>query len=133
MGRASGGLQRANDANSPSIEMPSDTSGNDRAIANQQSILDHRQDQANHLRDLSERNGNEHLQATADRMDANANRNYQRQQTRLTGVTTDPSGSSAGGGGTTSDPGASGTPNTTAATTTTVVPQARRGLWFRSR
>src|SRR5690349_5337394 len=67
MGRASGGLERANAAASPSIEMPTDSPDSNQALENQQSILNHRLDQADHLRSLSQSNGNQHLLDTADR------------------------------------------------------------------
>ncbi len=43
-------------------------------------IRDRRFDQAEHLRQVSTANGNEKLQTTADRMEANAQRNFERRQ-----------------------------------------------------
>jgi len=141
LGRASGGLQRANAGMSPKIEMPADGAGQDPALANQQSILNHRLDQADHLRAASQANGNEHLQETADRMQANANRNFLRQQERLGGTTT----TSPGGTGTdststagtstagTSTTAPAPTESTDAAASSATSSSGRRGLWFRSR
>ena len=131
LGRASGGLQRANAGISPKIEMPTEGTGQDQALANQQSILNHRLDQADHLRAVSQANGNEHLLETADRMQANANRNFLRQQERLGGTTT----TSTGGTGTDSTSTAAPTPTESAdaAASAATSSTGRRGLWFRSR
>jgi len=116
---------------SPSIEMPTEGAGQDQALANQQSILNHRLDQADHLRGNSQANGNEHLLETADRMQANANRNFLRQQERLGGTTT----TSTGGAGSdsTSTTGQTPTESASAAAPSTASSSGRRGLWFRSR
>jgi hypothetical protein len=64
-------------------------------------------------------------------MEANANRNFQRQQTRLGGAGPDPAGGSSAAPAPPSDPAASGSASTAEAASTSAVP--RRGLWFRSR
>jgi hypothetical protein len=113
LGSSSGGVQRASSAlnRASDLQMPSNASGE--FTTNPQRILDHRLEQADHLRGISARNGNEHLLETADRMEANAQKNYERQ--------TD----------TTLEEGA--TPPPTATVPATKVGRAPRGFWFRSR
>jgi len=94
LNRAVGGANRSamglNHAHTPgTAPLPGDSGTADGAIeqtqpdANQQQILDQRLGQAEKLRQLSERNGNTRLLDTADRMDANAIRNYERQSGQL--------------------------------------------------
>lgn len=88
-------------------------------------IQQQRSQRADHLRTVAERNGNSQLITTADRMDANALRNLERQQAASplgTGVeasTLDQHEGSA----------AVATPAATARPTTT----SKKGFWFRSR
>jgi hypothetical protein len=111
--------------------------GLERAATNQQRILDHRLNQAEHLRGVAERNGNENLLETADRMEANATRNFERQQQRFAGdptVPTTPPGETPSG----EAPAPTLTaPNATepvpVATPTPTASRAGRGFWFRSR
>jgi hypothetical protein len=64
-------------------------------------------------------------------MEANANRNFQRQQTRLGGAGPDPAGGSNTAPAAPSVPADSGSASTAGTASTSAVP--RRGLWFRSR
>lgn len=88
-------------------------------------IQQQRSQRADHLRTVAERNGNSQLISTADRMDANASRNLERQQTAS------PLGT--GGEAFTLDQhegsAAVATPAATVRPTTT----PKKGLWFRSR
>lgn len=118
-GSAVGGFQRAQGALNRSV---SPAPGN--PLSNQDRIYQHRLGQAEHLRSVAQKNGNEALLETADRMEANAARNYQRQ----TGITlpTTPS---------TTDPAAG---ESTAPAEITAAPAQspttpKRGFWFRSR
>jgi hypothetical protein len=124
-GRAGGTMQRADAALTRGMASSSEAVGEDQALARQQQILDHRLGQADKLRALSEQNGNERLLGTADRMEANATTNFQRQQERLTNPTTD----STSGSGT--DPTVS--PSQEDGAPAAVTRQPRRGFWFRSR
>lgn len=72
LGQAGQGWQRAGKA------IPGPMHGPTRAADNQSRILDKRLSQAEHLRAVSEANGNERLMETADRMEQNAVRNYER-------------------------------------------------------
>lgn len=129
LGRA-GGLQRANLATARG-NLPPTVAGEGMAGENPQRILDQRLDQAEHLRALSERNGNERLLDTADRMEASANRNFERQQQRFTESPTEPTdGSGAVPEATPAESGTAAGPVTTAAQ---AVPRTKRGFWFRSR
>lgn len=78
LNRAAKGLNRVGQASGPAL---GDAAGGDlqAPLSNQDRILDKRLQQADHLRAVSERNGNERLLETADRMDASAIRNYERQ------------------------------------------------------
>jgi hypothetical protein len=125
-----GGLQRANMATARGDSLPT-VEGDGLAGENPQRILDQRLDQAEHLRALSERNGNERLLDTADRMEASANRNFERQQQRFAPAPTEPTDESNTVPEATPAESAVGT-----GTVTTVAPSAprtRRGFWFRSR
>ena len=90
LSRATGNLARSNAGLSKATTGLSRAGGapveGDPALANQQRILDHRMQQAEHLRGISERNGNERLLDTADRMEASATRNFERR----TGITIQP-------------------------------------------
>jgi len=59
-------------------------SANTRAQENPERIRDQRLDQADHLRQVAEKNGNERLRTTADRMQANAEQQYVRQAGNVT-------------------------------------------------
>lgn len=71
LGRSANGLNRASNGLSHSQANVAQT-------ANATRIRDKRLQQANHLREISARNGNERLLDTADRMQDNAQRNYDR-------------------------------------------------------
>ncbi|MGE5191164.1 MAG: hypothetical protein ACM3U2_01600 [Deltaproteobacteria bacterium] len=86
---------------------------------NNERILQHREAQAQRLRDISQRNGNQHLLDTADRMQKNAQTNYDRRASRLTNfpnstasASTGSTGASSGGTSGTSTSGAAGTTST---------------------
>ncbi len=88
-------------------------------------IQQQRSQRAEHLRTVAERNGNTQLITTADRMDANALRNFERQQASSplgTGVETSTMGQHEGSAG-------------VATTAASVRPPTtpKKGLWFRSR
>jgi hypothetical protein len=71
LGRSANGLNRASNGLSHSQALTAQT-------FNAARIRDKRLQQADHLRDISERNGNERLLDTADRMQESAQRNYDR-------------------------------------------------------
>jgi hypothetical protein len=71
LGRSANGLNRASRGLSHSQGLAAQTS-------NAARIRDKRLQQADHLRDISERNGNERLIDTANRMQESAERNYDR-------------------------------------------------------
>ena len=125
-GRAGSSMQRADAAMTRGMASAPEIVGEDQALARQQQILDHRLGQADKLRAISEQNGNERLLGTADRMEANATTNFQRQQERLTTSPTD----STGEGGT--HPAVATSPEVNAPAAVTRA-QPRRGFWFRSR
>lgn len=54
-----------------------------RQRANEQRKLDHRLGQADHLRDIAERNGNEKLLDTADRMELKAHEHYEKRMAKI--------------------------------------------------
>ena len=56
-----------------------------RQRANEQRKLDHRLGQADHLRDIAERNGNEKLLDTADRMELKAHEHYEKRIAKIDG------------------------------------------------
>jgi hypothetical protein len=58
---------------------PETASSETRGQDNPERIRDQRLEQADHLRQVGERNGNERLNTTADRMQANAQKQYVRQ------------------------------------------------------
>jgi hypothetical protein len=110
--RASSSLSRVPELRSPPVAAAS-------PLKNQQRIMDKRLEQAEHLRQISQKNGNERLLSTADRMEESAIRNYDRQtslsQSEETPVDSEPSVSL----------------NKTKRTER--VNTARRGFWFQSR
>jgi hypothetical protein len=114
LNRAAPGLSRM--GSGPKAPAPSAPGEGDRSLGNQQRILDHRQQQAEHLRGVSERNGNERLLETGDRMDSSAVRNFERQ----TGTTYQP-------------PAAEGAPAPAPPVQTATQPRKPQGFWFRSR
>lgn len=71
LGRSANGLNRASNGLGHSQALAAQTS-------NAARIRDKRLQQADHLREISERNGNERLLDTADRMQESAERNYDR-------------------------------------------------------
>jgi len=83
IGHATGGLQRAGSSLTrvPTLRAP--TTVADRSWTNQQRILDRRLHQADHLRSLSEQNGNARLHDTANHMEHNAEENNSRQTSRF--------------------------------------------------
>lgn len=107
-GKSNGGLNRTAQGlnRSGSLGQATSTRVRDAAInstetptLNQERNLDHRLQQSDHLREISERNGNERLLDTADRMDASAIRNYERQtgETYLPDAPIDPAHSPPSG------------------------------------
>jgi hypothetical protein len=134
-GRTANGLQRANatldSSTVPTVEVPAAGP----ALDNPQRILDQRLQQADHLRALSESNGNQHLLDTADRMQANATTNFERQQLQLNPTVPDPSATSTTTPTppTTSAPPSVSTDTQSAPLTGTPQTRTRRGFWFRSR
>jgi hypothetical protein len=141
LSRAGGNLARSNSlgkaaAGMPRASAPGALEGN-AALANQQRILDHRLQQAEHLRGISERNGNERLLSTADRMDASATRNFER-RTGLTmqpptdGAVSPADGSATPGDGTITAPEELATP-TLPALETARQKSKPSGFWFKSR
>jgi hypothetical protein len=133
-GRTSSGPQNTSalPPSSPTVSVPDSADGGSVAMQasdNPQRILDHRLQEADHLRAVSTANGNQHLLDTADLMQANATTNYQRQEQRLNQTTPNSSPDSS----TTPSPTSvtSDASNTTSAGATHA--RARRGFWFRSR
>lgn len=117
LNKSAPGLSRVGSNPTPSRDSGSTLVGGDQSLANQQRIFDQRTQQAEHLRGVSQRNGNERLLDTADRMDSSAVRNFERQ----TGTVVQ----SPAGDGTTAPAPAIESAN-----------QPRKsvgGLWFRSR
>ena len=88
-------------------------------------IQQQRSQRADHLRTIVERNGNSQLISTADRMDANASRNLERQQAAS------PLGT--GGEASTLDQHEGSTGVATPAATVRPTTTPKKGLWFRSR
>jgi hypothetical protein len=83
LGRSANGLNRASNGMSHSQALAAQTS-------NAARIRDHRLEQADHLREISARNGNTRVLDTADRMETSAQTNYDRGAggTNLTGGNT---------------------------------------------
>jgi hypothetical protein len=138
LGRAGQGLQRSSAAMTPTPATSPETGGDDQANGNPQRILDQRLNQAEHLREIAARNGNDHLLNTADRMASNATTNFDRQQQRLTGVPIAPTTPPATDPTTPTAPDtATGSGSTAGTVSTTVTPQTQtrhgRGFWLRSR
>ena len=114
LNKAASGLARG-PKNVPTPAMPAEV---DPALTNQQRILDKRFQQADHLRGISERNGNERLLGTADRMEASATRNFERRTgTTLPPPPTDGSTTPPTDGSTTPPTDGSTTPPTDGSTT----------------
>jgi hypothetical protein len=135
MNNVSGSLQRSNGGLRGNTGGIDDLPASSPAAPRPQQILDQRLQQADHLRAISDRNGNEHLAQTADRMTASAQTNFQRQQAALTAhgndvppapATPAPATPAAG-----SPPIAGSFPPAAAAPANP--PRAARGFWFRSR
>jgi len=116
LNRAANGMQRASAAKQGRLP------AGERQLSNQERILDHRMSQAEHLRAVSEANGNERLLDTADRMDGSAITNYERN----TGLTYQPPTTD----GTTVEAEARAP---VVATRPGSSQQKPRGFWFRSR
>jgi len=70
------------DAN-PRYGAPFESRGPSQQQINEARIYEHRFDQAQRLRTISERNGNAHLLDTADRMESQANQHYNRRMERI--------------------------------------------------
>ncbi len=90
LGRSANGLNRASSGMSHSQALSAQTSNASR-------IRDHRLEQADHLREISARNGNTRLLDTADRMETSAQTNYDRGAggTKVTGGNTSDTDDSA--------------------------------------
>ncbi len=123
--RGQSGLRQSTDAFGRDIAPPQPLplaaqSDGPRGLTPEQ-IRDQRIQRAEHLRAISERNGNESLLETADRMEGSALENYQRQTTVRAGLAEDESVDSA-------------TPSLSAAkTNVNPAGKPRRGFWFRFR
>ena len=141
LSRAGSNLARSNGLNRAAGGLPRGTGAapveGDPALANQQRIMDHRLQQAEHLRGISERNGNERLLDTADRMEASAARNFERRTGVVVQPPTDGSVPPADGS---SPPAGETTTVTSDGTNVAPVPalQSARpkkpnGFWFKSR
>ncbi|MGV3486887.1 MAG: hypothetical protein ACO1RT_20900 [Planctomycetaceae bacterium] len=117
--------------------LPGDRSALGKTTDNPQRILQQRMQQAEHLRAISQRNGNEALQQTADRMEASATTNFERQSMRLSA----PNGEVIPHGEPTTDSEMQPVADPTAQPVTTAGPKAKaktsatakRGFWLRSR
>lgn len=128
LGQANGGLDRTNKAVTRAPDSQTPSTGTDTSKNNPQRILDHRLDQADHLRQLADKNGNDHLRDTATRMEANATKNNAKQTSAT------PSNQNS----TPATSGSTPTSTTAAPTSTTPAPtirmgSARRGFWLQSR
>jgi hypothetical protein len=77
--RAGQGVTRASGLGRSLAGAEESTASTSRSLNNQQRILDKRLEQAQHLRQVSARNGNERLLDTAERMEGSAIGNYERQ------------------------------------------------------
>jgi hypothetical protein len=88
-------------------------------------IQQQRSQRADHLRTIAQRNGNSQLVTTADRMDANALRNLERQQVASLPGT--------GGEATTTDQNEGLAVVATSAATARSTTTPKKGFWFRSR
>lgn len=134
VGRGARGFERSTAAVHGTVPQQAGHQPGDRPLSNFERIQQHRLQQAEHLRGIAERNGNDHLLDTADRMEASANQNYQRQTGALPPTA-----------GPTSTPGAAPEVGSETVTVTPAAPAAstavrgrptttpRRGFWFRSR
>lgn len=111
LGQVGPGWQRAGKA------IPGPVAGQARAAGNPSRILDKRLSQAEHLRQVSEANGNERLMGTADRMEQNAVRNYERRTGAMA-----PAGDRP--------PAPAGQPVVAPAAETAALPAARSGFRF---
>jgi hypothetical protein len=121
--RSATGLQRSSSAMDRGMRPQAVGAMGNQPAMNQDRIADRRFEQAEHLRSISERNGNEALLNTAGRMEANAVTNQQRQLPQPTGVAGD-----------VIVPEAASAPTYSAiAPATRASSNAKRGLWFRSR
>ena len=100
--------------------MPGEAGAPSTPLTNAERIQQHRLQQAEHLRSISERNGNEALMNTADRMEARANTNYQRQSGLPAQARNDSAQSET-------------IPTVPATAVAQPKPAPRRGFWFRSR
>ena len=136
-------VRRPVPAKTASMKRPSSTvrtsrdhhAGLAEATDNPQRILQHRMQQAEHLRTVSDRNGNDALQQTADRMEASATTNFERQSLQLSA----PNGEIISEAEPASDSVAEPVEGSMAPPSTTAVPKpkanaaAKRGFWLRSR
>ena len=73
--------------NRPARSKSAGQTGTKRAVGrqrrNEQRKLDHRRDQADRLRDISERNGNERLRETADRIETKAQEHFDKRTRKI--------------------------------------------------
>jgi hypothetical protein len=127
LNKAVPGLSRAGAARNIPVDGSSVPLEAEQSLANQQRILDQRMQQAEHLRGIAERNGNTRLLDTADRMNASATRNFERQTgTAIQPPPTDETAPLPTDGSTTT---------TTTAPTLQAAPTKSKpsGFWFKSR
>lgn len=117
-GKAASGLPRMGGNPNVASDPAAVPAEGEQSLTTQDRILSQRMQQAEHLRGVSQRNGNERLQGTADRMEASAIRNFERQ----TGTVVEP-------------PMTVGeAPATAPAVETATQPRkTNNGFWFRSR
>lgn len=140
LNKATPGLSRAGFPRGSSLDDTTAPVTGDQSLATQQRILDHRRQQAEHLRGISERNGNTRLLDTADRMDGNAIRNFERQsgttyQPPTDGTMTPTDGStSPSTDGTTGSGDGSATNSVLLPAFKATAPKAKpNGFWLKSR
>jgi hypothetical protein len=141
LNKAAPGFSRAGAARNLPLDGTATPGDEDPSLANQQRILDKRFQQAEHLRGISERNGNERLLGTADRMDASATRNFERRMgTTLPppptdGLTPPTDGSTAPptDGSTTPPTDGSIAPATAPVLEASKLKSKPSGFWFKSR
>jgi hypothetical protein len=100
--KSSVGSQTAGGKKASSLDPSSQLGGahpGDKQRLNEQRKLEHRQNIADHLRSISDKNGNENLKTVADRLDQKAQEHYDKRIAKLDsrdGVLNDPDGALAG-------------------------------------
>lgn len=113
------GWNQTTPAGMPGEGETSDVHDSSQSLENFERIRSQRMDRAEHLREIAEQNGNEHLLETADRMQASAETNFLRQTESLQNSPDEPNLNSGR--------------QDRAASTIRSTPNRRRGFWIRSR